>query len=69
MKWEYKILKAGSGGGLLGGGSASPTEEQLNALGDEGWDLVGTLTSSEMGWGGRGSSTSALVFKRPKGRE
>ena len=67
MKWEYKILEAG-GGGLLGGGGRFPTEEQLNALGDEEWELVGTLTSSEMGFGGRGSKTSALVFKRPKER-
>jgi hypothetical protein len=63
-RWEYRIVELG-GGGFFDGGEG-PSEEELNELGDDGWELVATLTSGEHGFGGRGSRTSALVFKRPK---
>jgi hypothetical protein len=40
--WEYRLV-------------ASAGEEELNALGRDGWDLVGAATDLEQG----------LVFKRP----
>jgi len=64
-EWEYKIVRLGGGGFL--GGTEDPTEEGLNELGAEGWELAASLTESSRSLGGRPKSeTAALVFKRPK---
>jgi len=47
QKWEYKIV------------DAETSEEQLNKLGRDGWELAGVIAYSS-----DGCSTS-LVFKRP----
>ena len=38
-KWEYKTL-------LKSSDSAPPTEQDLNAMGADGWELVGAVTLS-----------------------
>jgi hypothetical protein len=59
-KWEYKVMALG--------GDDQATEKELNKLGDEGWELVGTpgVTSSTAGSGGTVSTKVRLIFKRPK---
>lgn len=64
-EWEYKVVEL-SGGGLLGG-DEDVTEERLNEIGGEGWELATALTGSKRSLGGRPKSvTDALVFKRPR---
>lgn len=63
VKWEYKIVQLDSGNYFRD--SESPTESGLNELGEEGWELAASLDSSGIKLGGRGGSTTALVFKRP----
>ena len=64
-EWEYRIVEL-DGGGLLGGGE-EVTEERLDELGAEGWELAASLTGSTRSLGGRPKSeTDALVFKRPR---
>ncbi|SEO81317.1 protein of unknown function [Halogranum amylolyticum] len=64
-QWEYKIVSLERGG--LFGASEGVSEELLNRLGEDDWELAASLTGSETGLGGRPKSrTSALVFKRPK---
>ena len=58
-KWEYKVTDFG--------GDDKAVEEELNKLGDEGWELVGTPTRTSGGGDGRvARSKVSLVFKRPK---
>jgi hypothetical protein len=62
-KWEYKVTVLG--------GEDQETEKELNKLGDEGWELVGTpsqTTARPAGMGGAGaiSTKVRLIFKRPK---
>jgi hypothetical protein len=47
QKWEYK---------LLFGGKVS--EDEMNALGQQGWELVSTITNGNGYWQG-------CIFKRP----
>lgn len=64
-EWEYKIVDLSDGG--LFGSSEKVTEETLNKLGNQGWELAASLAESSRSLGGRPKSeTSALVFKRPK---
>lgn len=63
MKWKYKIVQL-ERGGYFGDGE-SPTEPGLNELGKEGWELAASLASSGIKLGGRGGSTTGLIFKRP----
>jgi hypothetical protein len=63
MKWEYKIVHL-NGGGYFGD-AETPTEAGLNELGQDGWELAASLDSSGIKLGGRGGSTTGLVFKRP----
>jgi hypothetical protein len=62
-KWEYKVA-------LLGEDDAT-AEKELNKLGEEGWELVGTpsrVSSGSTGSGAAGavSTKVRLIFKRPK---
>jgi len=65
QEWEYKIVDLSSGG-LLGGGEGV-SEQRLDELGADGWELAAALTGSSRSLGGRPKSeTEALVFKRPR---
>ncbi|OGO08944.1 MAG: hypothetical protein A2Z66_07345 [Chloroflexi bacterium RBG_13_66_10] len=54
-QWEYRVISLGGG---LRGTKDEQMETELNALGDEGWEVVG-LTSRE------NSQRITLVAKRP----
>jgi hypothetical protein len=54
-KWEYKIVKFYKLGGMFA--SNAVKEEELNSLGDQGWELV-TVDQHPYSW----------VFKRKKNR-
>lgn len=61
-KWEYKTIKVvQEPKGIFGRKNFDPDKE-LNALGEEGWELVSTHTVSV------GSSKGGIqaIFKRPK---
>jgi hypothetical protein len=71
VKWEYKIAQSsltrppagGAGGGFSRHLDAKKLEEDLNKLGEDGWECVGTVSESL----GEGSGTRAYVLcKRPK---
>ncbi|UCG50532.1 MAG: DUF4177 domain-containing protein [Candidatus Latescibacterota bacterium] len=51
VAWEYKHVARDLANGKV------PTEEELNSLGREGWELVGVV---------REQDTVHLYFKRPK---
>ena len=58
-KWEYKIV-------MLDADNAQ-AEKEINKLGDEGWELVGTASDTVANpGGGRISTKVKLFFKRPK---
>ena len=61
-KWEYKVATLE--------GEDKDAEKDLNALGADGWELVGApsfVTSGRQGQGKPGASTKVkLIFKRPK---
>ena len=63
QKWEYKTIKVktkGFAGGIL---ELEEFEEKLNRLGQEGWELVSSFTTSQ----GSGSSREVIaIFKREK---
>ena len=63
MQWEYKIVRLDAGSYFSD--AAAPTEAELNELGERGWELATSIDSSEIKLGGRGGSTTGLVFKRP----
>ena len=65
QQWEYKIVDLEDGGFIGDGEEAS--EDVLNQLGEQGWELVESLTGSHTKLGsGVQTRTSGLVFKRPK---
>ena len=49
MKWEYKLLKFNSTGWTGGKIDIIQIENELNLLGDDGWELVSTFDSNEAG--------------------
>jgi hypothetical protein len=61
-KWEYKLMVLAD--------DDPANEKQLNKLGDEGWELVGTASSVSSEARGQGSAPIRtqvrLIFKRPK---
>ena len=61
-KWEYKVTTLEN--------EDKDIEKDLNALGADGWELVGApslVTSPRQGQGNLGTSTKVkLIFKRPK---
>lgn len=58
MKWEYKVIKKQEAtGGILAGDYL--TIDELNKLGDDGWELVSYCSESDI-------SYSVAIFKRPK---
>lgn len=71
VKWEYKIVQSpltqppadGAGGPFSRRLDAKKLEEDLNKLGEEGWECVGTVSEPI----GKGGATRAYVLcKRPK---
>ena len=61
QKWEYRVLRienrrTGNTSGQRSRGSAS--EEKLNELGEQGWELVSVRND--------GSDQPVFYFKRPK---
>ena len=54
-KWEYRVVVFKSGWGAQ---LKEEHEEKLNALGQEGWELVGMAAEG---------AAMSLVFKRPIG--
>ena len=63
QQWEHKVVKL-EGGSYFSDG-AMPTEAELDELGAEGWELATSLVGTGIKLGGRGGSTTHLVFKRP----
>ena len=57
-KWEYKILWLRIG---YDDSSLPPTQETLNELGKEGWELVSVSTPAT---GNSSSSSNVFTFKR-----
>lgn len=51
--WEYRTVRSS-------GGLAIESDQALNALGQEGWELVSVASQAP--------SVTIYVFKRPKGR-
>lgn len=54
-RWEYETLRPPREATKK---EASDPKSELNALGEEGWELVGTIEYT-------GGGTKYLVFKRP----
>jgi hypothetical protein len=50
--WEYKVLDEASAGGKL---SSVEIQQVLNINGEEGWELVDTISKGEV----------LFIFKRP----
>ena len=66
-RWEYQTLVIDVRGALtISPASAEATNEQLVALGDEGWEMVGMQPIVDPD---RGTHTMFCVFKRPKEQE
>jgi len=66
-KWEYKVLTPEMKGWIKKKVS-SDTFEELNTLGEEGWELIGvTPVTANMGtsWGGT-TASFVFFFKRKK---
>jgi hypothetical protein len=60
-QWEYRTVKLHTGGFLGGKVDDVELQEQLNAYGFDGWELVSTFdTSLSQG----GSREIILIFKR-----
>lgn len=60
-QWEYRTVKLHTGGFLGGKVDDAELQEQLNAYGFDGWELVSTFdTSLAQG----GSREIILIFKR-----
>jgi hypothetical protein len=66
MKWEYKIIETGKTKGLLFQSKKLDCDE-LNRLGQEGWELVSAFSvgGSAPGYGTKASPDQVfLIFKR-----
>jgi RNA polymerase sigma factor (sigma-70 family) len=65
VKWEYKAISPHGIEQLAPKGSKDKLTDGLNALGDQGWELVAISPGKSPG-GGLGGTISTYVFKRPK---
>lgn len=65
-KWEYKIISPDVKG-FVKMKIDPKTEQLLNELGNEGWELVSLapLAGNAYGWGA-GTGNFVLIFKRQK---
>ena len=63
MKWEYRTIKVDTKGFVGGKIDEGNMDQMLNALGDEGWELVAALDTNAEG----GVSRHVVgILKRPK---
>lgn len=62
MKWEYKILDIQTANFLSVKLDVDAATEKLNALGNDGWELVAMGDTNAHG--GR-SLAAVMIFKRP----
>ena len=64
LRWEYTTLGLGAGGYLTGGGQIDlqALTDRLNALGDDGWELVSVFDTSRTSGQTR---VVVAVLKRP----
>jgi hypothetical protein len=62
MKWEYMTLKFSTTGFWIGGNlNTDEFNQKLNALGEEGWELVSVFDTNQ----GQGMTRDVIaVFKR-----
>jgi hypothetical protein len=63
-RWDYHVFKFSPAGTLLRGGKIDDRwlSEELNALGKEGWEVTGIITSAI----GQGATNEvAVLMKRP----
>jgi len=68
MKWEYKVIEVGKSKGLLFQ-SKELKADDLNKLGNEGWELVTALSvsGSAPGFGTKAQPDQVFfIFKRPQ---
>lgn len=68
MKWEYKVVEVGKSKGLMFKSKELNTDD-LDKLGDEGWELVNAVSvgSSAPGFGTKAQPDQVFfIFKRPK---
>ena len=63
-KWQYKTISIELGGMRGGVLKTSQFDQQLNALGAEGWEMVASWSNNYGGGGGREVNA---VFKRRMG--
>jgi hypothetical protein len=63
-KWEYKSIKTKTEGFLGGKLDLNEFEFSLNTLGEQGWELVSTFSTTQ----GEGSTREVIsIFKRKLG--
>lgn len=67
QKWEYQVRYIEFKNSVF----HNRSEDELNKLGKEGWELAGVVVKGSIygvsfGSGGGGFIESALIFKRPK---
>jgi len=64
QKWEYKIIKPNVEGWISAKMDSEKSEELLNNLGIDGWELISVLPLTEQsGWGSR-TGQVLLILKR-----
>lgn len=47
LRWEYLTLKFGTSGWLGGHVDTAELDAELNALGDDGWEVVAALDTNQ----------------------
>jgi len=63
MKWEYKTIKVDTKGFIGGKLDEANLDQMMNALGDDGWELVAAFDTNAEG----GVSRHVVcILKRPK---
>jgi len=63
MKWEYKTIKVDTKGFIGGKLDEANLDQKMNALGDDGWELVAAFDTNAEG----GVSRHVVcILKRPK---
>jgi hypothetical protein len=65
-KWEYKALARVGIEHLAPSGSKEPLTDGLNALGNDGWELVTIAPPSESGVNPKFTTPATYLFKRSK---
>jgi hypothetical protein len=67
MNWRYKTIKLTAEGSFFGGNAnIEKIDAELNALGNEGWELVAAFDTNEAGGVSR---DLVMILKRPDDRK